>query len=165
MSPHAHTAAIALGSNLGDRAALIRAGVQALSSLPGVRTLRASTTIQTPALVLPDAPPQPPYLNAAVLIQTDADPESLMRSLLAIERTHGRDRSGFAGARWSPRTLDLDLLWYDDLVLNTPLLTLPHPELHRRPFVLIPLAEIAPAWRHPTLNATPAQLLARLDPA
>lgn len=134
-----HRAFIAIGSNLGPRHATIHAGVRDLARVPGVRLVRLSSLIQTD----PVGPPgQGPYLNAAAELATTLDPHALLDAMLGVERAHGRDRS--AGERWGPRTLDLDLLLYDDLVLDEPGLTLPHPRMHERPFVLIPLREIAP---------------------
>lgn len=144
-----HRAYIAVGSNLGPRHATIHAGLRDLARVPGVRVVRVSSLIQTD----PVGPPnQGPYLNGAAELSTDLPPTDLLHAMLAVERLHGRDRS--AGERWGPRTLDLDLLWYQGVTLDEPGLTLPHPRLHERPFVLIPLAQIAPdldlAGRTPT---------------
>jgi len=106
---------------------------------------------------------QPPFVNAAVLLETALDPEGLLEFLLATERCYGRDR--MREVPKGPRTLDLDLLMMDDLVLQTPLLTLPHPALAERRFALAPLAEIVPELRHPVLNKTMAELLAALPDA
>jgi 2-amino-4-hydroxy-6-hydroxymethyldihydropteridine diphosphokinase len=103
---------------------------------------------------------QPPFVNAVVLLETALDPEGLLEFLLATERCYGRDR--VRELPKGPRTLDLDLLMMNDLVLQTPLLTLPHPALAERRFVLAPLAEIVPELRHPVLNKTMAELLAAL---
>ena len=101
---------------------------------------------------------QPRFLNAAALLETSLPPLDLLRALLQIELQHGRDR--LHGIAKGPRTLDLDLLLYDDAVLTTSELMLPHPEMHRRAFVLGPLAEIAPAMMHPVLGSSVADLLA-----
>lgn len=134
-----HRAYIGIGSNLGPRHATIHAGIRALGAVPGIRVVRLSSIIETDPV---GAPGQGPYLNAAAELATTLGPHELLRAMLAVERAHGRDRS--AGERWGPRTLDLDLLIYDDLMLDEPGLTLPHPRMRERPFVLRPLAEIAP---------------------
>jgi 2-amino-4-hydroxy-6-hydroxymethyldihydropteridine diphosphokinase len=106
---------------------------------------------------------QPAFLNAAVALDTSLLPLALLEQLLRTERTFGRDRS--AGIRNGPRTLDLDLLLYDDLILDSEQLTLPHPRLADRRFVLAPLAEIAPAYLHPQLGVSLQQLFTQLPAA
>lgn len=149
-------AAVALGANLGDRAALIRAAAHSLARTPGVRLLALSALRETAAVTLPGAPPQPPYLNAAALIDTTLVPRALLSALLDIEHALGRDRA--PGERWAPRTIDLDLLLYGDSIIDEPGLDVPHPRLRERLFVLDPLAEIAPGLRHPGIGATIAAL-------
>ncbi len=147
-------ACIALGSNVGDRRAHIESAIRAIAALPDSRLLRASTPIET----APQGEPgQRTYLNAAALIETRLPPRALLDLLLQIERDHGRNRA--AERRWGPRTLDLDLLLYDALVLDTPGLTLPHPRMHERAFVLAPLHQIAPWARHPVFGLNVTQLL------
>ncbi len=154
-------AAIALGSNLaspvGDRAATLHSALAAMKTLGEV--LAASSFFYTEPVGYLD---QPLFLNAAALLRTDLAPLDLLHALMAIEREHGRDRSH--GIAKGPRTLDLDLLLYDELVMASPELTVPHPEMHRRVFVLQPLAEIAPSLWHPTQAASVGDLLRQLDP-
>lgn len=149
-------AAIAFGSNLGDRAHHISAAVAALRATPGVHVDAVSRLIET-APVGPVS--QGPFLNAAATLRTTLSPEALLARLMEIERAQGRDRS--AGERWGPRTLDLDLLLYGRARLHSATLTLPHPRLHERRFVLQPLSEIAPTWQVPG-RASVLQLLAAL---
>lgn len=148
-------AAIALGSNIGDSRALLHDAVRSLATIGHV--IAVSEFIETEPVGYKD---QPRFLNGAALLETELPPETLLQELLLIERDHGRDRS-HAIAK-GPRTLDLDLLLYDDRVLQTPDLTLPHPEMHTRAFVLEPLAQIAPDMLHPLLRKTIRQLLADL---
>jgi 2-amino-4-hydroxy-6-hydroxymethyldihydropteridine diphosphokinase len=161
-SPHNEdvpTAAIGLGANLpstvGAPAETIAAAIDRLAECGRVTAL--SGYYRTAPVGYTD---QPAFVNAAVLLETELAPLPLLNGLLAIERSFGRDRA--AGPPKGPRTLDLDLLLYDDLVLDDPGLTLPHPAMHQRRFVLEPLTEIAPEWRHPVLRRPIAELLAGL---
>jgi 2-amino-4-hydroxy-6-hydroxymethyldihydropteridine diphosphokinase len=149
------TAYIALGSNLGNRAEALSSAVGHLSSLG--RLVALSSLYETEPVGYHD---QPAFLNAVVALETQLEPLPLLRGLLAIERQVGRDRS--LGALKGPRTLDLDLLLMGDWIVAGEELTLPHPELDQRRFVLAPLAEIAPELRHPESNQTMAELLALL---
>ena len=127
---------IALGANLADRAATLRAALAELGTQPGVRVLARSGFHETAPVGGP--PGQPAYLNAAAELATSQPPRELLATLLAIERRHGRERR----ERHGPRTLDLDLLIYPDVVLDEPDLALPHPRMWEREFVLRPLGEI-----------------------
>jgi 2-amino-4-hydroxy-6-hydroxymethyldihydropteridine diphosphokinase len=146
--------AIALGSNVGDRAAHLAYAVERLSSVLGA--LRVSDACETAPVGVGD---QPPFLNAAIAATTVLPPRELLDTLLAIERDRGRARP-FAGA---PRTLDLDLILYGDAVIDEPGLQVPHPRFRGRRFVLAPLAEVAPEMRDPVTGLTVHDLLARAD--
>lgn len=128
---------IALGANLGDPAATVRAAIQALRELPAVAFVAASSLYRTAPVGLKH---QPDFINAVAELATDIPPPELLDALFGIEARFGRSRS----VRNAPRTLDLDLLLYGDETSDDPHLTLPHPRLHERAFVLAPLAEIAP---------------------
>jgi len=158
--PAAHPACVALGANLGDRDAALRAALDALDATPGVRVERVSAFHETEAVTLDDDP-QPPYRNAAALLSSTLPPEALLERLLEIERDLGRRRDG--EPRWAARTIDLDLLLYADEIVERPGLRVPHPRMHERRFVLAPLAEIAPDWRHPARKRTVRRMLADLD--
>ena len=131
------TVYVALGANLGDPASTLRAAFGALANLPDSRVIRCSSLYRTAPVGIVD---QPEFVNAVAQLETTLAPQALLAELLDIERRFGRQRAEKNG----PRTLDLDLLLYDDRRLELPELILPHPRLHLRAFVLQPLAEIAP---------------------
>ena len=149
------TAYIALGSNLGNRAEALSSSISHLSRLG--RVVALSSLYETEPVGYHD---QPAFLNAVVALETQLESLPLLRGLLAIERQLGRDRS--QGPLKGPRTLDLDLLMVGDWIVADEELSLPHPALAQRRFVLAPLAEIAPGLRHPESNRTMADLLALL---
>src|SRR5262245_35036539 len=123
-----------------------------------VAVMRVSDPVRTTPFGLTD---QPPFINAAVAIETDLPPSALLLRLHALERRAGRHRE----IRWGPRTLDLDLLDYRGLILGEPPgLVLPHPGIAERPFVLVPMIQIAPEWRHPVTGLTAAEMLAKVAP-
>ncbi len=145
---------VGLGSNLGDREAVLESAVRALGGLTGSRVLARSGWHQTAPVGPVD---QPDFLNGAVAIETTLAPHDLMAELLRIEATHGRDRA--TGERWGPRTLDLDLLLFGTLCVQADGLTVPHPRIGEREFVLAPLAEIASHATIPSLGVTVGEAL------
>jgi 2-amino-4-hydroxy-6-hydroxymethyldihydropteridine diphosphokinase len=147
--------AIALGSNLGNCLEILEAALVTLDETPGISLVaRSSWYVTTPV-----GPPQPDYLNGCALLETDLTPAVLMQTLLQIEAKFGRVRR----ERWGARILDLDLLLFDHVTLKTPELTIPHPRMNDRAFVLVPLAEIAPTWVEPITGLSIATLVAKLD--
>jgi 2-amino-4-hydroxy-6-hydroxymethyldihydropteridine diphosphokinase len=151
-----HTAYIGLGSNLGPRRKTLRRALAALDERADARVRRVSRFIETDPV---GGPPQGRFLNAAAELETDLPPGGLLAVLQQVEEQFGRER----GTRWGPRTLDLDILLYDDAVVDEPDLKIPHPLMQERRFVLEPLCQIAPELVHPVLNKTVADLLSALD--
>ncbi len=150
---------IAMGSNLGDRPATLLEAAKMLAALDGVRVLKISGMIKTEAVGGPED--QPKYLNAAVEVETTLAPRELLAALHGIETALGRDRQG--EDRWGERTCDLDILLMGEITMDSPDLTIPHPRMHERLFVLRPLAEIAPSAVHPKLGLTVAEMFAAAD--
>jgi 2-amino-4-hydroxy-6-hydroxymethyldihydropteridine diphosphokinase len=146
-----NTAYVALGANLGNPAATVRAAFAALANLPESRVVRTSSLYRTAPVGILE---QPEFVNAVAELATTLAPEALLDALLEVEQRFGRVRA----ERNGPRTLDLDVLLYDDRQLDLPRLTLPHPRLHLRAFVLYPLAEIAPGLRLPGRGSVDAWL-------
>lgn len=147
---------IAVGANLGDRSETIDRALQLLTGRPQVSALAHSGWRETAAVGGPAD--QPAYLNGAILLTTALSPTQVLAELQAIEQRLGRER----GVRWGARTIDLDLLLYDDVILTTPELTLPHPRMAFRRFVIEPAAEVAPEMRHPQIGWTMRQLYEHL---
>ena len=131
---------VGLGSNLGESVATLCAALAALDAVADTRLMRASHFYRTPAWGVTE---QPDFLNAVAMLRTSLSPARLLAAMLDIERAAGRDRRADDGGRWGPRTLDLDLLLYGDLVVDEAGLRVPHPHLHERAFALVPLVEIA----------------------
>lgn len=150
---------VGLGSNVGDRQQALDRAVGLLGRRPEIRLIAQSPWRQTEPIGGP--PGQGAFLNGVVLLETSLGPEAVLALLQSIEGELGRQR----GDRWGPRTIDLDLLLYDQVVLEAPGLTIPHPRMAFRRFVLEPAAEVAPAMLHPTTGWTVAQLLAHLNTA
>ena len=139
-----HTAHIALGSNLGDKEENLRRALELLEE-HGVEVVKVSTFICTEPYGVTD---QPQFLNAVCQVRTSLEPLALLHTLLGIEQEMGRVRL----RHWGERNIDLDLLLYEDVVMDTPELKLPHPDMQNRDFVLLPLFEIAPELIHPVLR-------------
>ena len=149
-----HTVFIALGTNLGNRLANLQAAIQSMP--PEVIVLAESHIYETPPWGYKD---QPAFLNMVIKAETELEPEQLLQYLKELETELGREQS----FHWGPRLIDLDILFYDDLVLDSPPLIIPHPRLHERAFVLVPLMDIAPELIHPVIKKSVSELLAEVD--
>ena len=151
-----HTAYVALGSNLGDRQAYLRSGIDGVKAHPLCR-------VEEVAPVYVTAPyggvKQEDFLNTVMKVKTLLEPEQLLDVLQGLERKAGRERK----IHWGPRTLDLDVLFFDGRILETPRLTVPHPDLENRDFVLKPLCDIAPGLVHPVNGKTAYRMLKELE--
>jgi len=153
-APLIHTVCLGLGSNLGDRDKNLRAALDKLSEF--IQVGRISSVYETEPLLVED---QPLFHNLACMGMIELEPLPLLHALKRIEGDLGRVPS----PRYGPRLIDIDILLFDDLILTTPELTIPHPAMLERAFALIPLAEIAPDLRHPIAKETIAELASRLD--
>ena len=147
-----HQAYIGFGSNLGNRLNNCRNAIGALGALPLCRGIKTSSFYETSPVGLVE---QPAFINGVVLLETSEDAHWLFHQMLKIENIYGRIRT----LKWGPRSIDLDLLFFDDQIINTPELSVPHPFLQERRFVLEPLNEVAPNFRHPSLGKRVADLL------
>jgi 2-amino-4-hydroxy-6-hydroxymethyldihydropteridine diphosphokinase len=148
------TITLALGTNLGNRPANLLAAVAALP--PAIDVLVQSPIYETPPWGLTS---QPAFLNMVIKGETNLSPQELLKFIKNLETRLGRQPS----VRWGPRLIDLDILFYDDLILDIPGLTIPHPHLHERAFVLVPLEDLEPELVHPVLGKPIHQLLAEVD--
>ena len=152
-----YTAFIALGANLGEPAKTFQRALRLIADRVGP-VLQQSSWHTTDPVVLPGDDPKahPQFLNGAIQVATELEPEELLSHLLAIEAELGRHR--IPGERWQPRIIDLDIIAIDSLTIESPALVIPHPQMHTRLFVLEPLLEIAPDWRHPVLQRSVSEL-------
>jgi 2-amino-4-hydroxy-6-hydroxymethyldihydropteridine diphosphokinase len=149
-----NTAYLGLGSNLGNRLAFLRGGRDTLVNQSGIELIQTSGVYETEAVGGP--PDNPLFLNTVLEIQTSFEARQLLEACLAVEDEFGRSRP----VKWAPRTLDIDILFYADQVICEERLTIPHPRLQERDFVLAPLLEIAPDFKHPLLDQTITELAA-----
>lgn len=147
--------AIALGSNIGDSRAILDRAIGILAEISGISLKAQSSWYKT----APVGPPQPDYINGCALLEVALTPQELLAVILDVEKQFGRVRQ----ERWGPRTLDIDIILFDDIILETPNLEIPHPRMRDRAFVLVPLAEIVPDWIEPVSGFAIAQLLLGLD--
>ncbi|AJG40763.1 2-amino-4-hydroxy-6-hydroxymethyldihydropteridine pyrophosphokinase [Thermotoga sp. RQ7] len=145
---------IALGSNLGDREMNLKTAIVKMKER-GMYIEKLSSFVETEPYGYTD---QPKFLNAVCLVETDLSPRTLLNTLLEIEREMGRVRT----VKWGPRVIDLDIVFYENLIVNEEGLIIPHPDAHNRLFVLEPLSEIAPDLVHPVLKKTVQELLIEL---
>lgn len=147
-----HIAFIGLGSNMGDKFANLKKAIEELEKMQGTKVLKLSSLYKTEPV---GGAEQDWFVNAAAEIETSLTPRELLNKLLYIEKNLGRVRD----VKWGPRVIDLDILLYDDLVMDEEGLSIPHPYLHKRGFVLVPLAEIAPKVIHPKLKKSMSELM------
>jgi len=146
-----HTVYLALGSNMGERKELIEKAIGSLGPL-GIKVLRVSTLIETAPYGVTD---QPSFLNCALEAETELSPAKLLEATASVEKTLGRVRI----KRWGPRVIDIDIIFYDSEVIAGPGLTIPHPDMQNRTFVLGPLCELNPGFVHPVLKLSLKELL------
>lgn len=151
-------AIIALGSNLGDSKNIIDSAISRLSGL----VVKQSSIFKTRPLIREGSEAQNEYLNAVVLIETDQEPPAILKHLHEIEVGLGRKRKEEL-ERWMPRVIDLDLICVEQQEITSSEIILPHPEMHKRDFVLVPMQEVWPEWKHPRLKKTVGQLLEDLE--
>jgi len=152
---------LGLGSNLGDRASFLQRAMDAVAALPGTELVARSSIYETPPMGPQD---QGAYLNMAMHVRSSIEPVELMHQIRKIERSLGRAEPALR-RHWGPREIDIDLLLYGDQIIQTDTLTVPHPGMHTRWFVLRPLADLAPSLVHPLLCKKVSALLAEVESA
>jgi 2-amino-4-hydroxy-6-hydroxymethyldihydropteridine diphosphokinase len=150
-----HIVYLILGSNLGDRNAILGKAVSLINSKIGEVILKSKIYETAPW----GGVEQPAYLNQVLMVKTTLSPEIILKDVLEIEKDLGRERV----VKWGARSLDIDILFYDDIIINTDDLKIPHPFIHQRKFVLVPLVEIAPNFVHPLFKTTSEDLLNKLS--
>ena len=150
-----HRAGLLLGSNLGNKEFNIERAKELISESAG-KIIKVSSVYETHAWGKQD---QPVFYNLAIVIETYLSPNQLLKEILEIEKKMGRIRK----EKWGPRIIDIDILFFDESIINLPELKIPHPHLHQRKFALIPLAEIEPGWLHPQLEKDIDTLIAGCD--
>jgi 2-amino-4-hydroxy-6-hydroxymethyldihydropteridine diphosphokinase len=150
-----HNVFLLLGSNLGNRQLFLEQAIVHIEAEAG-QALKMSSVYESPSWGKTDAPA---YLNQVIYLQTSLNPRALLKTVLTIEQVLGRERE----EKWGPRTIDIDILFYDELIINENDLKVPHPELHKRGFTMVPLAEIAPDLIHPVLNKNILQIKSELN--
>ncbi len=151
-----HSALIGVGSNIGNRVEICCAAIERLRQHSSIEDLEVSPFFETDPVGVTD---QPPFINLVIRMKTTLSPHELLKSLKTLEKELGR----VYRYRWGPREIDLDILLYNDAIVETDGLKIPHPEMHKRAFVLVPACEISPEWKHPLLKKTLAQLLGGLS--
>lgn len=154
MNSTIHKIYLGLGTNLGDRSANLQAAIEALS--PKIQVLAQSPIYQTPPWGYTE---QADFLNLVLFAETSLRPRQLLRYVKGIEKQVGRT----ATFRWGPREIDIDILFFDDLVFDSRKLTIPHPRVHERAFMLVPLADLDPDLRHPVSGKTVQEQLAEIE--
>lgn len=152
----AHRVFLGIGSNLGDRKRNAEEAMERVAKLPGTRVVKASSLYESEPL----GNAKTWFVNSVIEVETELAPDQLLRRLKAIERAMGRRPT--RGKRWGSRVIDLDILLFDNEIIQRRSLKIPHPEMHKRRFVLLPLAELAPNLIHPQLGSTVSALLANL---
>lgn len=150
-----NTAYIAIGSNIGDRQKAMKDALNLIEK-EGIKVTKVSSFYETPPYGYTD---QPPFLNGAIEVQTTLSARELLKTLLSIEKDLGRVRQ----FKWGPRTIDLDIIFFNNEIYNEPDLIIPHPDMQNRSFVLTPLNDICPNYLHPQLNKTIHTLLTDLN--